>query len=523
MAATQAMQENTLDRLKNLIRALKQEEIALAEKHLSAYDTYDTPRTSKMFTLYKVILKEPDIQYKKLKKNISPESTPKSFGQLLSRTISRIKESLILDINIFRKGNYSKVFQKKFQIRKQIVQAKIISSRGLSSEAITSYKQIINTAKKYELYDELIEVLQLKQNYVVNTKGLKAVEEMENEIDFFTHSRNLYTSAVAIYNKYYAVVNFSSTKKGDVNALKKTIEELKQSVEETSSANIETLFYLLSLEYHSLTKNYTDNKNIGEKFLNLISKNPAVESKARQVYVLNLLIENQILLLEFGSAVKYGKKAMGLLAGTLSRNLYYCLELLSQAYFYLQEFDKVEHYHKEMEQFPLYKKEVYQRTKVYFVRAMSYFVKEQFREALLLLNNMEELEKEKVGWNVWIRVMRILCSIELLKLNMIDYDVESFRRYMERTDKRKDVKPRDKLILKVLIDLDRNSYDFKETYKSRNEELEELNKVNGEYSWEAQTPELILFHDWYQAKMKNIRYEPDFDRFRREHLPLTER
>lgn len=523
MAATQAMQENTLDRLKNLVRALKPEEAALAEKHLSAYDTYDTPKTSKMFTAYKVILKEPDIQYKKLKKIISPDSTAKSFGQLLNRTINRIKESLILDINIFRKGNYSKVFQKRFQIRKQIVQARILKGRGLNSEAVLIYESIIRIAKQFELYDELIEALQFKQNALVNTKGLKAFEEMEEEIEYYTHCRNLYTSAFAVYNKYYAVVNFSSTKRGNVEVLKETIDKLKKSAEETNSANIESLYYLLSLEYHSLTKNFYENRFIGINFLKLLTNNPAVVSKARQVYVLNLLTENQILLLDFKGAINYAKEAMSLLAGTLNRNLYYSLEHLSHAYFYLQEFDKVENFHQEMERFPLYKKELYQRTKNYFVRAMSYFIREQFRDALLLLNNMEELEKEKEGWNVWIRLMRILCSIELLKLNMIDYDVESFRRYMERTDKRKDVKPRDKLILKVLIDLDRTSYDFEETLKNRKEEIEELNKVNGDYSWEAQSPELILFHDWFQAKLENRKYEPNFDRFREEHLPLTER
>lgn len=517
------MEEKILERLKNLIRALKPEEESLAEKHLNAYDTYDSPKNSKMYLTYKVIIKEPDIQYKKIKKLISDESSHKSFGQLLLRTIKRIKESLILDINILRKGNYSKVFQKKFLIRKQIVQSKIISSRGLISEALSSYNSIIITAKKYELYDELIEVLQLKQSLLVNIKGIKAFEQMNKEIDFYTHCRNLYTSAVSVYNRYYAVVNFSSTKKGNVEVLKSTIKELEVSVEETGSANIETLMYLLSLEYHSLTKNYTENRRIGEKFLLLLSKSIAVASKHRQVYILNLLTENQLLLLDFESAILYGNNAMTIVAGTLSRNLYYCLELLSYAYFYLRNFEKVDHYHKEMEEFPIYKKEVYQRTKVFFVRAMSYFVKEQFREALLLLNNMEELEKEKEGWNMWIRIMRILCSIELLKLNMIDYDVESFRRYLERTDKRKDVKPRDKLILRVLIDLDRNSYDFNETQINRAEELDELNKVNGKYSWEAQTPELILFHDWYQAKLENRRYEADFDRFRREHKPLTER
>src|SRR5690606_26369360 len=105
-------------------------------------------------------------------------------------------ESLILDINIFRKGNYSKVFQKRFEIRKELVQARVVRGRGLINESILIYDKIIRAAKKYELYDELIETLQLKQNALVNTKGLKAFEEMEEEIDFYTHARNLYTSAV---------------------------------------------------------------------------------------------------------------------------------------------------------------------------------------------------------------------------------------------------------------------------------------------------------------------------------------
>lgn len=511
--------ENSLNRLKNLMQALKPEELTLAEKHLSAYDT---PNTSKMFMVFKVITKEPDIEYEKMKKLISPNNTDKTFKQLLNRTINRIKESLILDLNILRKDSYSKVFQNRFQIRKQIVQARILRGRGLTNEAILVYDSIIRTAKKFELYDELIEALQFKQNALVNTKGLKAFEEMEEEIDYFTMCRNLHNEAIRVYNKYYAVVNFSSTKKGNIKTLEQTIENIENSVYETRSANIKSMFYLLKLEYHILKKDYQSTIEVGDKFLNLITSNIAVASRPRQVYILNILAENQILLLNFSSAIKYGKEAMGLLAGTLSRNLYYSLEHLSYAYYYLNEFEKVEHYHKEMERFPLYKKEVYQRTKVFFLRAMTYFSKEQFREALLLLNNMEELEKEKEGWNVWIRIMRILCSIELLKLNMIDYDVESFRRYMERTELRKDVKPRDKLILKVLIDLDRTFYDFEATQKSKAAELKELNKVNGKYSWEAQTPELILFHDWFQAKLENRRYEADFDRFRREQKRITE-
>jgi hypothetical protein len=131
------------------------------------------------------------------------------------------------------------------------------------------------------------------------------------------------------------------------------------------------------------------------------------------------------------------------------------------------------------------------------------------------LNNLEEIEKDKEGWNLWIRIMRILCSIELLKLNLIDYDIESFRKYIQRLNRSRDVRKRDQLILKVLLELDRCDYDFEEVSEKQEKTLEMLKSLDKEYKWQPNSPELILFHDWFQAKLNKQAYHPNFDIYRK--------
>ena len=110
--------------------------------------------------------------------------------------------------------------------------------------------------------------------------------------------------------------------------------------------------------------------------------------------------------------------------------------------------------------------------------------------------------------------MRLLCQVEMLKLNLIDYDMESFRKYIERTSKQYEVRERDKLILKVLLELDKQDYDFKQTASSVAEELAQLKSTDKKYAWNPDSPELILFHDWFEAKRLKKEYEPNFEVYR---------
>lgn len=142
------MSKKKLQDLKELISCLRKEEIILAKKHLTAFESYHTHQESRMLRIFKVILKDPDIEYDRIKKLVCPQNTVKSYNQLLSRTLKRIEESIILDINLTRQKGYTPVFKNRFIIRKLIIQSAILQGRGLSNYTLKNYNWIIKTSKK---------------------------------------------------------------------------------------------------------------------------------------------------------------------------------------------------------------------------------------------------------------------------------------------------------------------------------------------------------------------------------------
>jgi hypothetical protein len=511
------MSKQNFQNLKELIGSLKKEEQTLARKHLTAFESYHTQSPNKMLRVYKTILKHPDIEYLQLKKKAAGKNTLKSYNQLINRTKERILESLILDINLLRNELYSLVFQKRFKIRKLIIQAYILQGRGLTNIALSKFNWIEKTAKKFELYDELIETLYYKQAILFNRQGRKAFEKIGQEIAFYELCRSKLLETKDIYRDYFADVNFKIRGSGkEEEYLKSKSFVIGEFYNDTNSANIAMYKFLIDIEVASIKKDYDEGLKLGLKFIEKLKSNKAIYSKPRIGYYYFTLAENEIFALRFKSAINYSNQAVSYFQNSQTINYLFSAEYWFIGHYYSQNLKDCILILKEIESSEIINKYPIHKSKLFYQKALCYFAMDQFRDANVLLNNMPEIEKDKEGWNVWIRIMRILCSIELMRLNMIDYDVESFRKYMQRLGKQKDIRPRDKLVLKMLLELDRSNYDFKLAAEKRPELLAQLSSVEEGISWEPKSPELILFHDWFKSKMENRPYKPDFEPYRLE-------
>ncbi len=515
-SSTKVVNKNFLE-LKGLISVLKKEELTLAKKHLSAFESYHTKEPSKMLRLFKGMLKYPDIQYDRLKKLVSKEITNKSFNQLIARTSERVQESIILDINLNRKENYSTIFQNQIKIRKYLIQSKVLYGRGMRSITIKLIDWVLKTSKKYELYDELVEAIYFKQGMVLSTKGEKSFLSLENDLNFYENCRVLLRKSRQLYRSYYASISFKGKVQNDYSFLINAITQIENFYQNTKSANILSYLLLLKLEKAVVFKDYDLGKEAGESFIKALKESAAIYSPVRAGIINYNICDNEISALRFKDAITFGLRAKKILFEfSMNLNSITTIDLLSLAYFYNEDYinsikviDELDS-NNQLNKFPL------QKSILIYRKAICYFSTGKYRDASLLFNNLQEIEKDKEGWNLWIRIMRILCSIELLKLNMIDYDVESFRKYIQRLNRSRDVRKRDQLILKILIELDRVDFDFKKVEEKRKEELELLNSTNMGYEWEPKSPEMVIFGDWFQAKLNKQAYHPNFDRYRKE-------
>ncbi|MCB0802099.1 MAG: hypothetical protein KDB74_03305, partial [Flavobacteriales bacterium] len=152
------------DELVELINSLTKSENVTAKKHLQAYRSNHTSRKDKMFQLFRTIETNSEIDIAELKLLISPNVSIKSYYKLLKRTVFRVRESLMIEVNLKRKSNYGTIFKVRYQIKKDIIVAQILLNKGLLNQALGLYTNIIRIAIEYEFFDEVIEALLIKLN-----------------------------------------------------------------------------------------------------------------------------------------------------------------------------------------------------------------------------------------------------------------------------------------------------------------------------------------------------------------------
>ncbi len=503
--------ERYLNQLLDLIKVLKGPETDVARKHLKAYESNHTVNRMKMFHLYKYIKINEIRDYNKLKKRVSPDSTDESFNKLIRRTTERLQESLIVDVNIRRKGAYSDVFRKRFFLRKQIMQAQIIMGRGLRGRALDLFESIIRNAKKFELYDELVEALYFKQLINTNSHGIKYFDSVEKEIEFYENCRSLLRRSKKVREVFNAKGFASFNRSQEISELEREIKNISTYYLETNSSNIQSNYYLLKIELEKIKGNPVDELIKG--FIELLENSPAVYSKVRIAFMYNELavaLLNGFRFIEAKDSFERldNQNNNATLVDVLRMITYFKTIIL------LGKEVVITKIVRRLEVSGFYSKFKLQSSIIIYYQSVSQFLQKDYSNSLQLLQSKNEIEKDKEGWNVWIRIMRLLCSIEMLKLNMIDYDMESFRKYLERTGKQYEVRERDKLVLKVLLELDKNDYNFSITAIVVAKELEKLKSTDKQYAWNPDSPELILFHDWFEAKLLKKEYEPNFEVYR---------
>ena len=509
------IEEEQFNELKELLSVLSSSETEIAKKHLVAYSTNHTLKSSRSLQLFKLLEQKPYLTLEKASRKFQYKSL-RSFIRLVQRTTVKVQESLILEVNISRPDSYSQLFTTKFKIRKLIMQSQILSARGLTNQSLKLTENILKAAKKYELYDEIIEALYNQQVLIGLKKGEQYYNMIKKEIHFYESTRHALNRTKDKYRSFYAASDFSGIVKNKSALLEKIISEVEEDQKRTESINILVLNYLLKMELNFIKSKFSVAESIGLKLIEVLNKYESVYSLPRIGTIYFNMADSQISALDFKKAIKYASQSIEHLKNNLTYNLLMAMEFRFLAEFYSKNYNESFELVEKQLRLNVINKFPFKKAIALYFKAVNFFITGEFTQANTLLYNITEIEKDKEGWNVWIRILRILCSVEMLRLNLVEYDMENFRKYMIRTAERADVRERDRMVLKVLLELDRQDYDFKATAKSRKKTLDRLASLEPAIKWEPKSPELILFHDWFWAKVENREYKPNFDLYRKE-------
>jgi hypothetical protein len=446
--------------------------------------------------LVKLILKKPEITSIEASRKIYKKVSIEAFEKLVHRTKASIFECMLYDIQLEK---YSARTSVVFRMRKKILLCEVLNHRDMNSEFEIQLTHVISKCKKYEIYDILIHALRLKQRHFSYIHGEKKYQQIEKEILFYDENlkasiraRSIFTKIGAKLSRKYLPFVYAE--------IEEAIGILKLDFEATSSSFVGYYFMLLMVEWHHVHDRYAEAGVILNQLLELVTTKAGVYTKDRHADVLMNIANNEILKKDFESAIKYSIISTKFKHSSIT-NFNTAREIEFYARFYNGELDEAgkiieEIYHstRTINTPFLYSKRAY-------LLACLKTIKGSIRESNVLLTEVKEIDKDKEGWNLGKRILAIINCIDADETDSVDLKVLSLEKFIKRIIKSRTVRKRNILILRILLKLINEGFDFAKVYQKRKKYFDLLESNDGEYAWKIKSPELIVFHEWFRKKI----------------------
>jgi hypothetical protein len=500
---------NQFEIIQDLIKKCRRDEIKSLKAFLAIFYATDSKKNDKSLRLLgyltsKINLTEEAI-CKKLYGNVNA-SSKQSFRRLQNRFKSKLYECLCLDVNVYRRDSLSELSQYRLEMRKLIMYFFVLRGRLINQEFVRLIDRGIHIGKKYELYYDLVNLLFSKMEIMSFNSSYDKLQKLEQEVKYYQEAHDAFREASNFHQKLVLSPGAKARGYGKLEDFPIIIERLKQSAKKYGSSNIEYLQLIISMEYAHKIYDYKMAEEISFRQLQLYQESPAVYLKARVAGSYLNLGNNQMYLYKFKEAHE-NIVASYPVYSAYSLNFYIAKEIEFYVHYYSGNLTRALDLINEIIIKGQKHSSSFQTSKRSFLLASVLLLNKCNREAHKVLQDTKEIEKDKEGWNLGIRILSIINQLETEKLDLVDLNIESLRKHIERTIKMKAVRKRDVIILKLLAKLSRQGFNFRQVWKKNQKYFELLASNDPEYRWEMKSPEMVIFHRWFEAKVYGKEYD----------------
>lgn len=442
-------------------------------------------------------------------KNISRQAASMAIYQAsadtrINKLIVRLWEK-VLDIitsdNFLRKNTrLTERSLLRISTRKKLMQCITLGLLNGNSKVFDLLiEQGIKDGEESEYYLLLVELYQRKKNYAVFKGNIKEYRFCERRINYVKNCLRLEEKLLDYYNELtleYGYGNRLSPAK-KIKYLEKVLADLKRDKKYIVSVYANYTFFMIELEYLFYREDYVNARKLLRKLLHEFGSSPLDTETDITARIESELTNCELLCNNYNKAVKHAEKSISMLRVNKKMNYYLTLELLFLSVFFCGDFVRAEKIVAELQSDKSHSLNDFRIAKPYFYQACIHFKKDEYKQALQIINKAIPLNKDKTGYDIAIRVLKIKCLVELTRFDEATMQIENLRRHVSRNHKKTYTSERDKLITRTLVLMQKRGFAGKPG-KAETELASKLSLPSGKYKWGPMTPELIRFHEWYK-------------------------
>jgi tetratricopeptide (TPR) repeat protein len=362
------------------------------------------------------------------------------------------------------------------------------------------YDSVCEIAEYYEFYDEWQQAIRMRLEITGTSQGEEIFERWRQKHDKVERIARACFDAYCIYTIWMHRFKLRQPIPIQDPQLIKDIHHIKNAAEKTSSDQIHYYWLQLDAAFLQQQRNYRQARRSLEKLRALVENSRVLFTNHRLGNILLKLSENELHLHRFNRSIEYSQKAHALMQpGTLSE--FQCLDAEFYGHFYNAHLSSSRMILQDLLNRDVGRSGLHRRSRRHFTLACILFLQGLYREANDLLLELTIIDADREGWNIALRTLLIMSDIERSLQDIAGKRIESARKHLRKLEAMEKTRPRDQLICESLKLLDQYNYDFKVAYQHLTAQFALLRSNHPDYRWEVKTPEMIIFHEWFFARV----------------------
>lgn len=459
-----------------------------------------------------------------LKRNTDPfdvmqkvygNSGPKTidvFRKLCERFLEVVNEVIVSwEVIQANRNLYADVFyyRKLVRYRLEIYQAYALKQVAMEIKVKElTYLELL--CRKYEYYEELLLVLKLQWMNASADADYKKVQLLSAELNVvmdFLRNKNIADSILIQYVNFAQPTAIAGISR--LTELSDALNRIQALYAMTPSASILYIQMMLKFQLEYCRELFPEAEKTMLGVIKMTGEQESVRYFSRIASNYIALANTQFFLGKFKEAYASSLKAGGR-QDEPETSIKVWWESSVFALIYLKKYTEAD---KLMGEFLDSGAQVGRpdtEAKQQLLRAYIKFLLGDYKSSFVALQHTRGVESDREGWNLGVRFLHIFLTLSTDKIDLADQRIGSMRKHIERTSKLRDLRKRDVVICRILSHLSRSGFDFKETWEDRQKDFLLLRNGEGEYRWRPCSHELIIFDQWFEAKVFGKHYDPEF-------------
>lgn len=494
-----------LSKLQEIISCLNSAQLRVLKDYLNAFARRGDDNTQ-IRRLLDSVIKYPGRSESFYSNIVYGSVRGQAIGKLISRLYHKAIDSLLIDINLNRLHEQSdKLSAMQIQVKKMLLQHSILkaSASGLK----VGYSLLVKAEKiseQYEFFTSRIEALTQLKALSPGKSRSSTFHQWDRKLKETEEMRKAYHRAFDWFNKYRDMNNYQANLSPDkhISFLEEAIRELDADYKQYKSPTSAYFLGILETAYYEQKKEFKTAIERCKYVLELLNRYESIKTQMRIAVQYSNISIMELQLGRLADALRYNELSISV-SHPDSPDMIFKKRQRAEILFHMQEYDGALSILNSF-QYNDVKVSTVNRAIIQILSAAVLFQKGEYKTAAQIFGEKFALSGDKAGWELSVRMLRIMALTELDKKDEAENALQNLVRYSQRTVHSFEITLRNRMLIKLFVQLGKAGFSFDELGSAAYKILGELAE-NPELAWRFGTAELIEVDVWVRSKLRKKR------------------